>query len=152
MIIIEDILWGRRMEQEIRAFLNKFIASLCLKGKEVIPFAGEEFQQGIGAAEEYLKKHLSNEQYKMISSAFVKVPVEESYQQIRGMFMNMNGSGISFSGADNPMWTKMSIKMTPYLAARILQDDSVIDIDERDVNGAVDSFCNAAGVVGWEKF
>ena len=140
------------MEQETRAFLNKFIASLCLKGKTVIPFAGEKFQQGIGATEEYLRDHLTNEQYQMISSAFVKVPVEESYQQIRGMFMNMNGNGISFSGADNPMWTKMSIKMTPDLATRILKDDSVIDISEHDVNGAVDSFCDAAGVVGWEKF
>ena len=140
------------MEQEIRAFLNKFIASLCLKGRTVIPFAGTEFQRGIGATEEYLKDHLTDEQYRIISSAFVKVPVEESYQQIRGMFINMNGNGISFSGADNPLWTKMRIKMTPYLAARILKDDSVIDISEHDVNEAVDSFCNAAGVIEWEKF
>ena len=29
---------------------------------------------------------------------------------------------------------------------------SVIDISEHDVNEAVDSFCNAAGVIEWEKF
>lgn len=140
------------MNQEINAFLNKFIASLCLHGVKTIPFAGDEFQEGISAMEHSLAAHLGAEDFKKISEAFVKVPVEESYQQIRMMFMKLNGQGISFSGADNPLWQTMTIKMNPYLAHGILSDHSVLDIDMDFMGEVTEEFCEAAGVQIWEEF
>lgn len=140
------------MEQEIRAFLNKFIASLCLKGVDAIPFADEEFQNGIAAIEKGLRCALPKDQFDLIADAFVKVPVEEIYQDICSMFMALNGYGISFSGADNPQWDTMTIKMQPYSARRILSDDSVFSINTDILSTITDEFCEAAGVPIWEVF
>lgn len=140
------------MDQEVKAFLNKFIAALSLYGVETIPFSGEDFQKGINVIDEKLRERLDVTEYKKIADAFVKVPVEESYQQIRGLFMNLNGQGISFSGVDNPMWNKMSIRVTPYAAGRILNDNTVFAIDKDIVNEITKEFCEAAGVTLWEEF
>lgn len=136
----------RSMEQEESVFLNKFIAALCLHGVTSIPFAGNEFQQGIGAIESLMSEHMDAEQFGKISDMFIRVPVEETYQEIRRMFMNLNGHGISFSGADNPLWTVMTIKMTPYAAHRILKDNTVLDINDELINEVATEFCEAAGV------
>lgn len=140
------------MEQEVRAFLNKFIAALTMKGVEIIPFSGEEFQNGIRAVEELLHESLNENDFNKIAELFVKEPVEEKYQQVRGMFMTLNGQGISFSGADNPLWTKMSIKMNRYLAERILDDNSVFEISRDIMEQITEEFCEASGVLVWEEF
>ncbi len=140
------------MEQETRVFLNKFIASLCVKGIDSIPFAGEEFQDGISAVENTLKRDLPADKFNMIAEAFIKVPVEEIYQDICSMFMELNGYGISFSGANNPQWSTMTIKMQPYSARRIIADDSVFSINSQILNSITNEFCEAAGVPVWEEF
>lgn len=140
------------MEQEIRVFLNKFIASLCLKGVDSIPFAVEEFQKGIKAVEAELKKSLSTDDFNKLADAFVKVPVEEIYQDICSMFMTLNGYGIGFSGADNPQWSTMTIKMKPYSAQRIIADNSVFSIEPDILSSVTNEFCEAAGVPLWEMF
>lgn len=140
------------MEQEIRAFLNKFIASLCLKGVESIPFAGEEFQNGVAAIEKRLKKNLSEEQFDELADAFIKVPVEETYEDICSMFMELNGYGISFSGADNPQWHTMTIKMKPYSAMKIISDNSVFSVESELLSSITNDFCEAAGVPVWEEY
>lgn len=140
------------MDQEVNAFLNKFIASLCLHGVKTIPFAGNDFQNGIYAIECTLSNRLDAANMKKISDIFIKVPVEESYQQIRTMFMKLNGQGISFSGVDNPLWKTMTIKMNPYSAKATLADDSVLNIDESTINDITKEFCEVAGVPIWEEF
>lgn len=140
------------MNQEENVFLNKFIASLCLRGVKTIPFAGEEFQLGISAVETVLAESLEENDFQKLSDLFVKVPVEETYHQIRTMFMNLNGQGISFSGADNPMWETMTIKMNAYSAQRELADNSVLDINKDLMNRLTEEFCEAAGIVVWEEF
>lgn len=140
------------MKQEVNAFLNKFIASLCLHGVETIPFAGDEFQDGIKAVETALSEYLDEGDFIKISDIFVKVPVDETYQQIRTMFMNLNGQGIGFSGADNPMWRTMTIKMTPYAAQEELADTSVLNLDKDAMQRITEEFCEAAGVTIWEVF
>lgn len=133
----------------MKAFLNKFVAALCLHRVESIPFAGKEFQDGVGVVENYLKNHLTEDNFNKISDVFAKVPVEENYQQIRGLFMDLNGYGISFSGADNPRWKTMTIKMKPYLAERTLNDATVFDIDRELMCDAAKEFCEVAGVPLW---
>ena len=140
------------MEQEIRVFLNKFIASLCLKGVDSIPFAVEEFQNGIKAVEAKLKEALPDEEFNKLADAFVRVPVEEIYQDICSMFMTLNGFVIGFTGADNPQWSTMTIKMKPYTARRILSDNSVFAIDPEILSSITNEFCEAAGVPLWEMF
>lgn len=140
------------MEQETRAFLNKFIASLSLKGVKVIPFAGDEFQSGITTLEKSLKARLLPDEFNKISEAFVKVPVEETYQEIRNMFMTLNGDGISFAGVDNPQWRKMTITRNPYLAQRILMDLSICDISSSLMDDLTKEFCEAVGISIWEEF
>lgn len=140
------------MNQEVNVFLNKFIASLCLRGIKTIPFAGREFQLGISAIENVLRDELEEGEFRKLSEMFVKVPVDETYQQIRAMFMNLNGQGISFSGADNPMWKTMTIKMNAYSAQRELSDDSVLEMDKNFMNRITEEFCEAAGIVVWEEF
>ena len=140
------------MEQEIRVFLNKFIASLCLKGVDSIPFAVEEFQNGIKAVETKLREVLSIDDFNKLADAFVKVPVEEIYQDICSMFMTLNGYGIGFTGADNPQWNTMTIKMKPYSAQRIISDNSVFAINPDILSSITNEFCEAAGVPLWEMF
>ncbi|MBD5529342.1 MAG: hypothetical protein HDR02_13195 [Lachnospiraceae bacterium] len=139
------------MEQEASNFLEKFVASLCVRGVTSIPFTGEEFQQGVCAMENVLHEHLNTVDFAKLSDMFIKVPVEETYQQIRTMFMNLNGHGISFSGVDNPMWSVMTIKMTPYRANKVLNDDSIINVDINLMNRIAEEFCEAAGVELWEE-
>lgn len=139
------------MEQEASNFLEKFVAALCVHGVTTIPFTGEAFQQGVHAVENILHEHLNPEDFAKLSDMFIKVPVEETYQQIRTMFMNLNGHGISFSGADNPMWSIMTIKMTPYRANRVLNDNSIINIGIPLMNEIAEEFCGAAGVELWEE-
>lgn len=140
------------MEQEASNFLEKFIASLCVRGVTSIPFTGEEFQHGVRAMEKVLHEHLDPLDFAKLSDMFIKVPVEETYQQIRTMFMNLNGHGISFSGADNPMWSVMTIKMTPYRANKVLNDNSIINVGKPLMDEIVEEFCDAAGVELWEEF
>lgn len=139
------------MEQETSNFLEKFVASLCMHGVTSIPFTGEEFQRGIGAIEGVLQEHMSAVDFAKLTDMFIKVPVEETYQQIRTMFMNLNGHGISFSGVDNPMWSVMTIKMTRYRANKVLNDNTIINIDIPLMNEIVKEFCEAAGVEIWEE-
>ncbi len=139
------------MKQEASNFLEKFVAALCVCGVTSIPFTGEEFQQGVQAMEDILHENMDAGQFAKLSDMFIKVPVEETYQQIRAMFMNLNGYGISFSGADNPMWSVMTIKMTPYRANKVLNDNTIIDIDIPLMNKIAKEFCEAAGVELWEE-
>ena len=137
------------MDQELIAFLNKFVAALRIKNIERIPFAGKEFQDGIEAVKETMKDILDERQYSIISPVFAKVPVDEEYESIRNMFMHLNGDTINFAGADNPRWEYMTIKMSPYLAYKKLQDDSVLNIGSDVFSKAAINFCNAAGVGEW---
>ncbi len=139
------------MEQEVKAFLNKFIAALCRHEVDSIPFAGDAFQNGMSAMEKKLRDRLSPDDFEKIADVFVKDPVDEVYEHIRSLFMTLNGSGISFSGADNPQWRVMTIKMTPYLAERILKDATVLDMGKDLMDDVTKEFCEAAGVFLWEE-
>ena len=139
------------MEQETSSFLEKFIASLCMHGVTSIPFTGKEFLQGICAMENVLHEHMNETEFAKLSDMFIKVPVEETYQQIKTMFMNLNGHGISFSGVDNPMWSVMTIKMTQYRANKVLADNSIINVSIPLMNQITEEFCEAAGVEIWEE-
>lgn len=140
------------MEQEIKEFLKKFLAALCLHDVKTIPFSGEEFQNGIRVVEESLQEHLPENMFDDIADAFAKEPVDEVYRHICSLFMDFNGPQISFSGADNPRWTRMTIKMTPYMANRVLDDMSVFPIDRMLMNTIAEEFCEAAGVLLWDEF
>ncbi|MCI8269395.1 MAG: hypothetical protein HFG55_07030 [Lachnospiraceae bacterium] len=140
------------MEQEVKEFLRKFLAALRLNHVEAIPFTGDEFQNGIHAIEESLKEQLPQQMFEDIADVFAKEPVDEVYHHICSLFMDFNGSQISFSGADNPRWTRMTIKMTPYMADRVLDDMSIFPIDRTLMNTIAKEFCEAAGVLLWEEF
>lgn len=140
------------MEQEVREFLRKFLAALRLHNVETIPFTGDEFQNGIRVIEEVLKEQLPQDKFEDIADVFAKDPVDEVYRHIGSLFMDFNGPQISFSGADNPRWTHMTIKMTPYMADRVLEDMTVFPIDRVLMNTIAEDFCEAAGVLLWEEF
>lgn len=151
MIYVLNLKGDGWMRQEAGSFLEKFVASLCLHGVTSIPFTGEEFQNGVCAMENVLHESLDEMKFSKLSDMFIKVPVEETYQQIRAMFMNLNGHGISFSGADNPMWSVMTIKMTQYRANKVLHDNSIIDVSIPLMDRITKEFCEAAGVEIWEE-
>ena len=71
------------MEQEIKEFLKKFLAALCLHDVKTIPFSGEEFQNGIRVVEESLQEHLPENMFDDIADAFAKEPVDEVYRHRR---------------------------------------------------------------------
>lgn len=138
------------MKAYILTFLKKFIATLYLFGVNTIPFSGTEFQNGIEQMKEYLQNNLPIEDYEKISDIFVKLPVQEMYNNIRDQLMSLNGENISFAGVDNPYWTKASIKMNEYYAYKTLNDNEICDIDSEIIKNATNIFCEAAGVIIWE--
>lgn len=140
------------METYIKSFLRKFIASLFLCGVNKIPFSDSKYKNGIECMEQCLKKQLSDEEFWMLSDLFIKVPVQETYAQSRDFFMSLNGDVISFAGPDNPSWTQASIKMTPYYANKLLDENDECSIKREVIDKASKSFCDGAGVVTWEKF
>ena len=140
------------MEAYIRTFLKKFVAMLFLNGVNTIPFSGAEFQDGVEHMKEYLQQTLDIEEYEKMSDIFIKLPVQEMYNNIRDLLMSLNGDTISFVGVDNPYWTKASIKMNDYYARKILKDTEICDIDDDIIRNATNEFCEAAGVTMWEEF
>ena len=143
---------GVKMEAYIITFLKKFVASLYLAGVDSIPFSGKEFQEGIAKMQVSLKENLSEQEYEMISDIFIKTPVQEMYNRVRDLLMSLNGDTISFIGVDNPYWTHATIKMNPYYANKILQNQDICGIKSEIVREATKEFCEAAGVLVWEKF
>lgn len=140
------------MEAYVITFLKKFVASLYLAGVESIPFSGEDFQRGIAQMQLSLQENLEGQEYDKISDAFIKTPVQEVYNKIRDLLMSLNGDTISFIGVDNPYWTRASIKMNPYYANKILRDCELCSISSEIIQEATKEFCDAAGVLIWEKF
>lgn len=140
------------MEAYVRTFLKKFIASLYLNGVNTIPFSGTEFQNGVEQMKNCLENSLNSMDFEKLSDIFVKLPVQEMYNKIRDLLMDLNGDTISFVGVDNPYWTKASIKMNSYYAHKILNDHDLCDIDTDIINNATNEFCEAAGVIIWGKF
>lgn len=148
-----DLKWVDMVaEAFLKSFLRKFVAALYLRGIEDIPFAGDEFQNGVEFMRNELINSLNEEQYSYLSDLFVKTPVLEMYSQIRDLLMSLNGDTISFVGVDNPYWTRATIKMNEYYANKIMRDKRVCDIDESIVRSAMEQFCKGAGIEVWEQF
>lgn len=140
------------MEAYLKTFLKKFVAVLYTSGVNSIPFSGEEFHKGIEKMQASLKDNLTAQDYDKVADIFIKTPVQEMYNKVRDLLMSLNGDTISFVGVDNPYWNTATIKMNPYYARKILEDDSVCDMDNEIIRRATKEFCDAAGVLMWEEF
>ena len=138
------------MPADIRIFLKKFLAALYLKKVTVIPFSDERFQEGIQAVEAYLKKDLDPNLFNKLSDMFVKTPVQETYNQIRDMLMDLNGDSIKFSALENPYWTDLTIAIDNRYATYLLDDNSYLNIERSIIENSADKFIEKIGVNQWE--
>ena len=139
------------MNSEIITFLRMFLATLYQMGVSEIPFSGDDYTSGVSALENTLMTLLPENKFDEISDIFIKTPVQEEYTQLKDEFFLLNGDIVKFSGVDNPYWTKLSIKMTPYYAKKIMTEED-IGISEEQLVECANAFCDAAGVVVWERF
>lgn len=139
------------MEAISRTFVEKLVAAFCKIGVNSIPFSGEVFQSGIAAMENELKNNLSESEFDNVSDVFLKTPVEETYDDIKDIFMEFNGEHLSFVAVDNPYWQSATIKMTDYYADKILADNSLLDISSTIMSSLAKKFCEGAGVIVWEN-
>ena len=94
---------------------------------------------------------LPEDKYDEISDVFIKTPVQEEYNQFRDMLISLNGDIIGFSAMKNPYWRTLSINMTRYYADKIMTDEDIGISDDQLFAGA-NAFCDAAGVLVWERF
>lgn len=138
------------MDAPIRIFLKKFLAALFLKNVKIIPFSDERFQEGIQAVESYLKEILDPILFNKLSDMFVKTPVQETYNQIRDMLMDLNGDAVKFSAVDNPYWTDLTINIDNRYATYILDDKSYLNIERSIIESSADKFIEKIGVNQWE--
>ena len=51
----------------------------------------------------------------------------------------------------NPYWRTLSINMTRYYADKIMTDED-IGISDAQLFASANAFCDAAGVLVWERF
>ncbi len=133
------------MNTETRCFLRKFLAAIALQGIGSIPFAGESYNNGIQAVQIYLRKKLDRETYNNISDMFIKTPVVETYDLLRDLFMELNGSEIKFNSLENPTWTTMVINLNEIKANYILEDQTQVKIDRDIVKESTHRFLTMAG-------
>lgn len=140
------------MNTYIRIFLKKFLAAISLNDINNIPFSGDKFQNGIEAVEIYLRNNLDPDTYDLLSEMFVKTPVQEVYNQIRDMFMDLNGDTIKFSAVENPYWTNITISIDSNYASFLLNNNSYLKIDKSIVTGAANEFLERAGVIQWAQY
>lgn len=139
------------MEAISRTFVEKLVAAFYKIGVSSIPFSGEEFQAGIAAIEDELKNSLPENEFDNVSDVFLKTPVEETYNDIKDIFMEFNGEHLSFVAVDNPYWQSATIKMSDYYANKILEDNSLLDINAAIMNKLAKKFCEGAGILLWEN-
>ena len=67
------------------------------------------------------------------------------------MLISLNGDIIGFSAMKNPYWRTLSINMTRYYADKIMTDED-IGISDAQLFASANAFCDAAGVLVWERF
>lgn len=137
------------MNSKIITFLRKFLATLYQKGVDEIPFSGDNYTSGVTALKNTLSTLLPEDKYDEISDIFIKTPVQEEYTYLKDKFFMLNGDIVKFSGLDNPYWTKLRIKMTPYYADKIMEEED-IGINREQLIQCANAFCDAAGVLIWE--
>ena len=140
------------MNSEVAVFLRKFLASLYQNGVRDIPFSGAAYNAGVRALQTSLEAMVPEETYESVSDAFVKTPVQEEYNQLQDMLIELNGDIIGFSSLKNPYWRTLSINMTPYYADKILHEATDLAITNEQFSRIAIDFCEAAGVVVWEQF
>lgn len=126
-----------------------FLATLYQKGVDEIPFSGDNYTSGVTALKNTLSTLLPEDKYDEISDIFIKTPVQEEYTYLKDKFFMLNGDIVKFSGLDNPYWTKLRIKMTPYYADKIMEEED-IGINREQLIQCANAFCDAAGVLIWE--
>jgi hypothetical protein len=81
---------------------------------------------------------------------FVKTPVQETYNQIRDMLMDLNGDSIKFSALENPYWTDLTIAIDNRYATYLLDDNSYLNIERSIIENSADKFIEKIGVNQWE--
>lgn len=135
------------MYTESRIYVKKFISTLYLKDIKEIPFSGEEFERGIESMKDYLEKKLEEDVFMAIEELFERTPVQEHYDNLRDMVMSLNGESVKFAKVANPYWKKVSIEFVSQKEAeRILNDKSILTIDESIIWEASKLFCEKSGV------
>ena len=123
-------------------FLRMFLAALFLQGADEIPFSGDSYTSGVTAVRDTLLTTLPEEKYDEISDMFVKTPVQEEYILLRNGLFALNGDVISIPDPYDPSCTKLKIRMTPYHAGKILQEDT--GIGRGLTVRCAEAFCEAA--------
>lgn len=136
------------MNSTIVAFLRKFLATLYTMGVHEIPFSGEDYTSGVAALEATLSGLLPEDKYDEISDIFIKTPVQEEYTQLKDKLISLNGDIVGFSALENPYWKVMSIKMTPYYAEKIMEEEDA-ELSSEQLHECAVAFCDAAGVLVW---
>lgn len=144
---------GNVLNSTIFVFLRKFLATLYLNGVRDIPFSGTEYNAGVCALQTSLNDMIPEEVYDSISDIFLKTPVQEEFNQFRDILIALNGDVIGFSAMKNPYWRSLNINMTHYYAEKVLNEDDVeIGISNEQFSAIANKFCEAAGVLIWERF
>ena len=88
---------------------------------------------------------MKNSESSEMSDMFVKTPVQEEYILFRNGLFALNGDVISIPDSYDPSCTRLEIRMTPYHAGKILQEDTGIGRDLTIWCAKV--FCEAADCV-----
>ena len=128
------------------------MASLYQSGVRDIPFSGASYNAGVKALQSSLEKMVPEDTFEKVSDAFVKTPVQEEYNQLQDLLIELNGDIIGFSSMKNPYWRMLSINMTPYYAKKILDEPTSLQISNEQFSVIANHFCEAAGVDVWERF
>ena len=69
---------------------------------------------------------MKNSENSEMSDMFVKTPVQEEYILLRNGLFVLNGGVISIPDPYDPSCTRLKIRMPPYHAGKILQEDTGI--------------------------
>ena len=118
--------WRFSVNSTTVIFVRMFLAALFLQGADEIPFSGDSYTSGVTAVRDTLLTTLPEEQYDEISDMFVKTPVQEEYILLRNGLFALNRDVISIPYPYDPSCTRLKIRMTPYHAGKILQEDTGI--------------------------
>ena len=128
--------------REERLFIESFIAALSYQYVFKIPFANNDFKNGIKHLKNYLNENINRDKYQTIKAIFAIKPCDGDFQIFKQSLEEENGANISFN---NPGWESANIKIHPYTAKQILEK-AELGIEKDIFIRAAREFCTGAGI------
>lgn len=126
------------------AFANEFISCLVLLGVKNIPFANQDFYDGVEKMAEYFTKNESKfgEAADKLSMLFNINPYECVYSRFRGLISERNGHGLSFVNPEyvisNTTWSQKG--------AEVHLNAHKSGLQREDIENMTKAFCEGAKI------